>query len=387
MGRTEQLERLDALLAPGPPDAPGTPHAPLATTVVAAVGGGPGVGKTSLAVRWAHRVRGRFPDGQLYVSLRRRGPDGTALDPAEAAAEVLEAFGVPAPRVPAAAAPRFGLYRGVLAGRRVLIVLDDAQSAEQVRPLLPGVPGCLVVVTSRTRLVGLVAAEGAWPVTVDLLSADETREFLARRLGAARVAAEPEAADRLGALCARLPLALAIVAARAAAHPHFPLGALAEELRDARGDLDALDSGDPATDLRAAFTRSYRSLGPRAARLYRLLGLHPGPEVTPCVAAGLLGEPVRRARPLLAELSRAHLLTEDAPGRYRRHDLLRAHALELTSAHDTEEDRRAAFQRLLAHPPHSAHRAGLPFPAVGPAPAQPGAPALPAPRRPPPVPR
>lgn len=373
VGRNEQLESLDGLLAAG------------ATTAVAAVGGGPGVGKTSLVVHWAHRVRDHFPDGQLYVPLRRCGPDGPELDPAEAAAGVLEAFGVPEARIPAGRAARFGLYRSVLAGRRVLIVLDDAQDAAQVRPLLPGVPGCLVVVTGRTRLVGLVAAEGARPVTLDPLSAREAREFLAGRLGAARVAAEPEAADRLGALCARLPLALAIVAARAATCPQFPLGALVEEVRDVDGVLDALDGGDPEIDLRAAFARSYRSLTPRAARLYRLLGLHPGPEVTPSLAAGLLGEAERRVRPLLAELGRAHLVTEEAPGRYHRHDLLRAHALELTLAQDTEEDRRAACHRLLDRPPHSAQRAAWPFHALGPAPVEPGRPGLPAPRRPPAV--
>ncbi|MDX3227932.1 BTAD domain-containing putative transcriptional regulator [Streptomyces sp. ME19-01-6] len=367
VGRSEQLACLDGLLEA------------TATTVVAAIGGGPGVGKTSLAVHWAHRVRDRFPDGQLYLPLCRRGPDASALDPAEATAAVLEAFGVPGPRIPAGRAARFGLYRSVLAGRRVLIVLDDAQDADQVRPLLPGVPGCLVVVTSRTLLVGLVAAEGARPVTLDLLSASEAREFLAHRLGAARVAAEPEAADQLGEVCARLPLALAVVAARAATCPHFPLSTLVEELRDACVGLDALDSGDPATDLRAAFARSYRSLSPSAARLFRLLGLHPGPDVT---SAGLLGEPVRRARALLAELSRAHLVTEDAPGRYRSHDLLRAYALELTVAHDTDEDRRAALHRLLAHPPHTAHRTARPFPAPGLIPTGPGCRAVPSPRRP-----
>ncbi|NUS83500.1 MAG: hypothetical protein HOY75_12325 [Streptomyces sp.] len=370
VGRSEQLAYLDGLLA-----------ATATTTVAAAIGGGPGVGKTSFAVHWAHRVHDRFPDGQLYVSLRQGGPDAPALDPAEAAATVLEAFGVPAPRIPAGRAARLGLYRSVLAGRRVLIVLDDAQDADQVRPLLPGVPGCLVVVTSRTRLVGLVAAEGAWPVTLDLLSAREAREFLAHRLGAARVAAEPEAAGQLGEMCARLPLALAVVAARAATCPHFPLGAVVEELRDACVGLDALDSGDPATDLRAAFARSYRSLSPPAARLFRLLGIHPGPDITPAIAAGLLGEPVRRARALLAELSRAHLMTEDAPGRYRGHDLLRAYALELTLVHDTDEDRRAALHRLLAHPPHPAHRAARPLPA----PTEPPRPAVPSPRLLPPV--
>ncbi|MEU5646130.1 AfsR/SARP family transcriptional regulator [Streptomyces milbemycinicus] len=369
VGRREQLAYLDGLLA-----------ATATTTVVATVGGGPGVGKTSFAVHWAHLVHDRFPDGQLYVPLRQGGPDSPALDPAEAAATVLEAFGVPAPRIPAGRAARLGLYRSVLAGRRVLIVLDDAQDADQVRPLLPGVPGCLVVVTSRTRLVGLVAAEGAWPVTLDLLSAREAREFLAHRLGVARVAAEPEAADQLGEVCARLPLALAVVAARAATCPHFPLGAVVEELRDACVGLDALDSGDPATDLRAAFARSYRCLGAPAARLFRLLGLHPGPDITPAVAAGLLGEPVRRARALLAELSRAHLVTEDAPGRYRGHDLLRAYALELTLVHDTDEDRRAALHRLLAHPPHPAHRAARPLPAPAPTPTEPGRPAVPSPR-------
>ncbi|MFG6193039.1 BTAD domain-containing putative transcriptional regulator [Nonomuraea sp. JJY05] len=324
----------------------------LRTVVISAIGGMAGVGKTTLAVHWAHQVAHRFPDGQLYVNLRGFDRLGSAMDSTEALRSFLEALGVPPHRIPVAVDAQVGLYRSLLARRRVLIVLDNARDAEQVRPLLPSSPGCLVLITSRDRLPGLLATEGALPMTLDLFPAEDARESLARRLGEERVAREPEAVDEIVERCGGLPLALAVVAARAAANPAFPLAAIAAELRETHGTLDAFADGDPAVDVRAVFSWSYRSLSAAAARLFRLLALHPGADVSAGAAAALAGEPVRRA---LNELTRASLLTEHAPGRYAAHDLLRAYATELVEG--SEDDRDAAVRRLLDHYTQQAHGA------------------------------
>jgi tetratricopeptide (TPR) repeat protein len=301
-----------------------------------------------LAVHWAHRVRDRFPDGQLYVNLRGFGPEGSAMDAAEAVRGFLDALHVAPQRVPADVAAQAALYRSMLAGRRMLIVLDNARDSEQTGPLLPGTPGCVVVVTSRNQLSGLIAA-GSVPLIVDVLAPEEARELLTRRLGAHRVEAEPEAVAEIIRRCDRLPLALAIVAARAATHPGFPLRALAAELRAAHSRLDALTGGDSATDVRAVFSWSYRTLTPDAARLFRLLGLHHGPDISAHAAASLAALPVRQVRPLLAELARTHLVIEHVPGRYTFHDLLRAYAAEKAHGIDAEERRRDAVRRALDH--------------------------------------
>jgi DNA-binding SARP family transcriptional activator len=348
-GRGAELAELDKILA-------AAGEQPTAV-VISALSGTAGVGKTALAVHWAHRVAGQFPDGQMYVNLRGFDPTGSVVSPAEAVRGFLDALGVSPQRLPHDLPAQVGLYRSLLAGRRMLVVLDNAYDAEQVRPLLPGAPGSLVVVTSRCELSGLVAAEGAYPLTLDLLSAVEARQLLTRRLGADRIAGEPAAVDEIIALCARLPLALAIVAARAAARPGFPLAALASQLCAARGRLDAFADGDSATDVRAVFSWSYDTLGADAARLFRLLGLHPGPDIAPPAAASLAGLPPRQVGRLLAELSRAHLIAERTPGRYVFHDLLRAYAAELVRTVDTGAERRAALHRMLDHYLRTAHRA------------------------------
>jgi tetratricopeptide (TPR) repeat protein len=264
---------------------------------------------------------------------------------------------VPAQRIPAGLPAQIGLYRSLLADRRVLIVLDNARDAEQVRPLLPGSPGCRVVITSRNQLSGLVAADGAHPLTLDLLTTAEAGALLARRLGAERVAAEPDAVDEIIMRCARLPLALAIVAARAVLRAGLPLAALAGELRDTHGGLGAFHGDDPATNVRAVFSWSYHTLSTDAARLFRLLGLHPGPDIAVAAAASLAGVPLARARPLLAELTRAHLAAVHTAGRYTCHDLLRAYATEQAHTHDTDDERRTATHRLLDHYLHTTHTA------------------------------
>jgi DNA-binding SARP family transcriptional activator/Tfp pilus assembly protein PilF len=352
-GREAALKALDDLISEA--DGPANQ-----AVVISAIAGTAGVGKTALAVRWAHQVADRFPDGQLYVNLRGFHASGPAVEPAEAIRGFLDALGVPARRVPSDLDAQAGLYRSLLAGKRMLILLDNARDAEQARPLLPGTRTCLAVVTSRNQLTSLVATDAARPLVLDLLSIDESRELLARRLGPDRVTAEPAAADEIITSCARLPLALAVAAARAATRPGFPLATLAAELRDAGyGGLAALTAGDPSTDVRTVFSWSYRTLTAGAARLFRLLGLHPGPDISRPATASLAGLPEPEVRGPLAELCRAHLLAEPEPGRFASHDLLRAFASELAEAHDPEAARRAARHRMLDHYLHTANTAAM----------------------------
>ncbi|MFF4256770.1 BTAD domain-containing putative transcriptional regulator [Streptomyces sp. NPDC001663] len=348
-GRTDELARLDALLAD-------TGRHP-AAVVVSALSGMGGVGKTALAVHWARRMRPAFPDGQLYVNLRGFDPGGAPLAPERTVRGFLDALGVPATRVPESLDAQVGLYRSLLSGRRVLVVLDNACDADQVRPLLPGAPGCLALVTSRGPLTGLAAAQGAHLLALDLLTAEECRDLLAARLGAARVAAEAAAVDEIVVRCAGLPLALAVVAARAAARPQTPLAGFAEELRTAERILDPLDTGDPATAVRTVFHWSYRTLSPQAARLFRFLGLHPGPDADLTALAALAGTEADQVRAPVGELTAAHLLIEHAPRRYTLHDLLRAYAVELVADHDDEPTVRAATRRVLDHYLHTAYAA------------------------------
>ena len=344
-GRDAELGRLDALV---------TRDDPGADIVITVITGTAGVGKTALAVHWAHRISDQYPDGQLYVNLRGFDPTGTAVAPAEAIRGFLDAFGATPQQIPLSLQDQAALYRSLLAGRRVLILLDNAAEEDQIRPLLPGSPGCLVIVTSRNELRGLIVTAGAHPVDLDLLSAAEAQQLLSRRVGESRVLAEPPAADDIITLCARLPLALMLVAARAAAHPGFRLTALAAELREAGGSLDAFSGQDQATNVRAVFAWSYLRLSTPARRLFRLLGLHYGPDIGTPAVVSLAGMPRDQIRPALAELARAHLVTERVPGRFAFHDLLRAYATELAGAHDSEDYRRAARRRMLDHYLHSA---------------------------------
>jgi tetratricopeptide (TPR) repeat protein len=342
VGRSQHLSTLDGLLST------------VDTSRVAVISGTAGVGKTTLALHWAHRAAHRFPDGQLYVNLRGFDPGERPVDPARALQEFLEALGTPAARAPVDPDGRAAAYRSRLDGRRLLIVLDNARDADQVRPLLPGAPGCAVVVTSRDPLTSLVASVGARPVPLDLLSTVESEELLGRRLGPARVAGEADAVVDIIDRCAGLPLALVIVAARALSQPLHPLSMAASELRGADA-LDALQGGDAATDIRTVFLWSYRTLRPDAAALFRALGLHPGPDVSLAAAACCAGISTGLAQTLLDELVRAHLLTEDRAGRYAMHDLLRAYAIEQALTHDSPSHRRAVLVRALDHYVHTAH--------------------------------
>ncbi|MFD2690834.1 BTAD domain-containing putative transcriptional regulator [Streptomyces phyllanthi] len=357
-GRRAELDEALALLVgetrgdSAPPD----PHP--GTVVIGAIGGMAGIGKTTLAVHWAHRIAHRFPDGQLYVNLRGFDPSGAVMRPGEAVRGFLDALGVRPERVPRGLDAQAALYRGLLAGRRFLVLLDNARDTDQVRPLLPGTPGCLAIVTSRDRLSGLVAADGARSLTLRPLDTDQARDFLTRRLGAGRVAAEPGAVAEIAVLCAGLPLALACVAARAATHPHFALSDIAAELREAHGSLDAFARSDVSANVGAVFSWSSRALSPMAARLFPLLSLHPGPDFSVPATAALAGLPVREARPVLAELAHGHLVNEHRPSRYAFHDLLRAHSADLVETRCTDAGRASARRRLFEHHLHTAHTAG-----------------------------
>jgi tetratricopeptide (TPR) repeat protein len=353
VGRADELKELTGLLDQG---AAGTgTGATAGTVVISAIGGTAGIGKTALALHWAHRVADRFPDGQLYVNLRGFDPAGSPVQPAAAIRGFLDAFEVDPGRIPVSLEAQVALYRSLIASRRVLVVLDNARDADQVRPLLPGSETCMVTVTSRSQLSGLVAQRGARPLTLGLLTVAEARELLARSLGPDRVTRESAAVDELIGLCAKLPLALSVVAARAATQPGFPLAVLADELRDARRRLDALDAGDLTTNVRAVFSWSYQYLDASAARMFRLLSLHPGPDISLPAAASLAGIPPRQARAALAALTRAHLVTEYVPGRFAFHDLLRTYAAEQTGAMHSDAECRDAIRRVLDHYLHTAY--------------------------------
>ncbi|HEY0638942.1 MAG TPA: tetratricopeptide repeat protein [Pseudonocardiaceae bacterium] len=347
-GREEQLAVLDAL-------ADGSGGA----VVISAVSGTAGVGKTALALRWAHGAADRFPDGCLHADLRGYGPE-RPVAPEAVLARFLRALGVPAAELPTDLAELSARYRSLLAGRRLLVVLDNARSAGQVRPLLPGAASCVVLVTSRDRLTGLVARDGAHRVSLDLLSAAEAVALLRRLIGP-RASASPDAVAALAERCARLPLALRMAAELATARPAVPLESLVAELGARPLDLFDAD-GDPETAAREIFGWSYRHLSPEAARLFRRLGAQPGPDVDAAAAAVLVPSPP------LDELVRAHLLGTPRPGRYDLHDLLRAYAAELAGPDDL-----AAVDRFIAHQVTTAEAAVVtlhtPSPSPAPSPA------------------
>jgi DNA-binding SARP family transcriptional activator len=347
-GRASELDALSGLLERDSADR---------SVVIAGLTGMAGIGKTALTVHWAHRITERFPDGQLFVNLRGSGPSGSPLSRTEVACGFLTALGVPAARIPVDDAGRAALFRSLLADRRMLIVLDNAQNAEQVRPLLPGSPGCLVLVTSRNRLTGLAAAEGAHLFTLGVLIEAESRELLASKLGARRAAAEPAAVSELSTLCAHLPLALCDVAARTAAGPRLPLTALVEEMRNERSRLDALETGESATSVRAVFSWSRARVSESAGRMFRLLGIQTGPDISASAAASLAGLSRSQTGLVLAELCDEHLLTEHAPGRYTCHDLLRAYASEGAHTCHSEAELHAAVHRMLDHYLHTSKAA------------------------------
>ena len=336
-GRAGELAELDRMLDEGDP-----------ATVIVAVSGTAGVGKTALAVHWAHRVADRYPDGQLYVDLRGYGPE-PPTEPAEVLSGFLRALGVDALDVPYEPAERTALYRSLLAGRSMLVLLDNAASAEAVRPLLPGSRSCLVVVTSRDALPGLVARDGARRLDLSRLPARDALGLLHRLIGT-RVEEEPAAAARLVTACARLPLALRVAAELAVARPAVSLADLVTELGDEQSRLERLAAGtDERSAVGTVLSWSYHRLPPPAATLFRRLGLHPGPDLDAAAAAALAGLRSDEVRPLLDTLVRAHLVEPVGPAGYGQHDLLRGYAAQRAAREDPPDERDAAVTRLLDH--------------------------------------
>ena len=355
-GRTAEMMRLadlaDLTGSAGPGESAATGGA-----VIAVISGMAGTGKTTLAVQWAHQVADRFPDGQLSINLRGFDPSGTPVTPAEAIRACLDALGVTAPELPVGFEAQVALYRSLMAGQRMLVLLDNATDEEHVRLLLPGSPACLVVITSRTQLTGLAATHGAHLLSLGLLSRQETAELLARHLGPERTTGAPAAVEELITESAGLALAAVILAARAGGTSHS-LTAFAAQLRGERKRLDVMETGDAPTNLRAVFSWSYRYLTPPAARVFRLLGLHPARDVSLAAVASLAGIPPRDARAVMRELSRAHLVAEPFPGTFSVHDLLHAYAAELSEQAEAASARRAAVQRALDHYLHTARNCG-----------------------------
>ncbi|WP_433260932.1 ATP-binding protein [Actinosynnema sp. CS-041913] len=346
VGRAEYLADLDRALT----TADGT------AVVISALGGTGGIGKTWLALHWAHRHADRFPDGHLFVDLRGFSPDSLPLDPAVAVRGFLDALGVAPGRLPVDPDAQAALYRSLVADRRMLVVLDNAATADQVVPLLPGSPACAVLVTGRTTLAALIDRYGARHLQLDILPRREARALLTERLGEARVAAEHAAIDDLVELCGRYPLALSITARHAATHPLVPLAEFAAELRDL--GLDALDNDDPTASLPAVLSWSLRGLTTDQRQVFALLGTAPGPDTGLPAAASLTGLPEARARQALRALEDASLLDRRPHGRYRMHDLVRAYAA--TTAQDLAEPvRRAASERVAGFYLHTARAADL----------------------------
>lgn len=315
-------------------------------STVLVITGMAGVGKTTLATHWSRRVADRFPDGQLWLDLRgydRRTP----ATPQQSIVSILHASGMRGDEVPPDLDSQIGLYRSVMDGRRMLLVLDNANGVDQIMPLLPGDARTFVLITSRSDLASLIAVEGAHAIRLNPFTAAEARQMLEPRLGSGRLSAEPDAVSRIVDNCYGLPLALAIVAARAVGRPNFPLLAMERQLADANTPLDRFSDPEIGLDVRAVFSWSYRSLTPHGARLFRLLGLHPTADVSIAASACLLDTTQSYARLLLDELAAAHLVTEHVPGRFTLHDLLHAYAAELAVIHDSPEQRSADLRRLL----------------------------------------
>jgi len=346
-GRTSEMAALDAAV-----DA----HAGGAVVISALAGAG-GIGKTWLALHWAHDRADRYPDGQLFVDLRGFAPDGNPLPSTVAVRGFLDAFGIDGGRIPQELDAQVALYRSLIAGKRMVVVLDNAADTAQVAPLLPGTSTCTVLVTSRDRLPGLIASHGARPLTVDVLPGRDAHELLGARLGAARLAAESDAVDELVAWCGGFPLALSIVAGRAEFYPDVPLAELAGQLRDTASRLGVLDEGDPAASLPTVLSWSYDALSPELAEVFSLLGLAPGPDISLAAAASLTGLPIEAAEEALRGLRRVSLINEHSPGRWLMHDLVALYATERAGQNLPRDVRDAALRRLVDFYLHSMHYA------------------------------
>ncbi|WP_433260944.1 ATP-binding protein [Actinosynnema sp. CS-041913] len=343
-GRVAELAGLDRAL---PADLPVAG----ATVVVSAIGGAGGIGKTWLALAWAHRRLDRFPDGQLFVDLHGFSPTGEPMASGAAVRGFLDALGVDPGRIPTDLDAQAALYRSLVADRRMLIVLDNAATAEQVVPLLPGSPTCTVLITGRHRLTSLIDRHGARHLHLDVLTRDEARTLLTARIGPDRAAAEPDAVDELVDLCGGYPLALTITARNAATHPAIPLAEIAAELREL--GLDALDNDDPTASLPTVLSWSLRRLTDEQRTLFALLGTAPGPDTTLPAVVSLTGLSTARARKALATLEEASLVERRPHGRYAMHDLVRHYAATAATALP-EHTRETALARVMDFHLHTA---------------------------------
>ncbi|MFD1045625.1 NB-ARC domain-containing protein, partial [Kibdelosporangium lantanae] len=362
VGRTDELADLDRAIRAMTASTNGSPDTgtdPVqgngATLLISALGGAGGIGKTWLALTWAHRNAHRFPDGQLFVDLRGFSPDGTPLTPLTAVHGFLVALGVTSARIPADLDARTALYRSTIADKRMLIVLDNAATTDQVEPLLPGTATCTVLITCRKKLATLITRYGARHLQLNILTHDEAHALLTKRLGPARVSAEPNAADELIRLCGRYTLALAIMAQNAHTRPHIPLAEFTAELRDL--GLDALDNDDPAASLANVLSWSLRGLTIEQRTVFALLGIAPGPDIGLPAAISLTDLPARHIIQALNALEEASLVARQPNHRYAMHDVIRHYAATLAHQHLGEGLRETALRRVLDFYTHTAHAA------------------------------
>jgi tetratricopeptide (TPR) repeat protein len=346
VGRRDELDQLTAALG-----------SPRATIVISAIAGAGGIGKTWLALHWAHHNLDRFPDGQLFVDLRGFAPIDKPMSPATAVRGFLDAFGVDPERIPQDLDAQVGLYRSLTAGKRMLIMLDNARNSAQITALLPGTSTCSVLITSRDQLTGLVTAHGAHRLAVGLLDEHAARDLLSQRLSQRRLDAEPDAISELMTYCAGLPLALSIVASRASAHPDFPLATWAAELRDVATRLGALDSEDPAASLSAVLSWSHDALSPEQTEALGLLSLAPGPDISLPASVSLTGFVIARTRAVLRALERASLIQQHVPGRWQMHDLVRLYVTDRAKVDQSAGEQDVGLRRLVDFYLHTAHAA------------------------------
>lgn len=350
IGRSDVLGTLDAAL---------TTPAEAGSAPIAVIEGAPGMGKTSLALRWAHANANRYPDGALFANLRGFAPRGVRLHPGDVLEDWLRTLGVPAERIPTEVESRSALFRSLLANKRLLIVLDNVATAHQVMPLLPSSAHCAVLVTSRMNLTQLLSSTGAGRIMLTEFPPEHALDLLCNVIGADRVAAEREAAETIAARCGHLPLALGIVARYIDAHPHDSLADLTAQLEAQSAqrvgfDLDMFAAADDTVTIRAAFCWSYQALSSEAQGMFTLLGVHAGTELSVEAAAALAAQPIDTTRALVDQLTAGHLLENIGPGRYRLHDLLRAYAADKAEKRLDPAERDAAVRRVLSWYLHSA---------------------------------
>ncbi|WP_406387626.1 BTAD domain-containing putative transcriptional regulator [Streptomyces sp. NBC_00887] len=348
-GRGSELAQLDKLLT--------TESEPGGAVLVSAICGTGGVGKTWIALHWAHGRYEQFPDGQLCADLQGFTPAGEPADPHVVMRGFLEALGVSSADIPTDPQANAALYRSLTTGKRILILLDNAHSTEQVLPLLPGSPTCTVLITSRRQLPALTASHGAAQLTLETLAPAEAHDLLARRLGAEQLTDDPDTVTEILQYCGGLPLAISVLAARLTTSPMLTLTALAAELHQTATRLDALDTGETSADVRTVFASSYLALDDDCARVFRQLAQAPGPDLALPAATSLTAQPPARLRTWLRRLQAHHLVQERSPGRFSCHDLLRAYALELAQTVAPAAEGRAALTRVLDHYAHTAYAA------------------------------